>query len=140
MPEESTTPDPEERWQRFAYAINARDFDGAAAAYRPDAVWDGSATGVGVFEGREAIRSFIEDWYGAYQDFEQVIEEFRDLGDDVALVVTLHRAHLPGSGGSVEGRYARVLIWTDGLIQRVTVYTDIDEGRAAAERLAQERG
>jgi hypothetical protein len=33
-----------------------------------------------------------------------------------------------------------VLIWSDGLILRVTTFTDIDEARAAAERLAQERG
>jgi hypothetical protein len=28
----------------------------------------------------------------------------------------------------------------DGLIQRITSYTDIDQTRAAAERLAEERG
>jgi hypothetical protein len=28
----------------------------------------------------------------------------------------------------------------DGLIERVTDYTDIDQARAAAERLAEERG
>jgi hypothetical protein len=31
-------------------------------------------------------------------------------------------------------------VWEDGLIVRVTNYTDIDEARAAAERLAEERG
>jgi ketosteroid isomerase-like protein len=138
--QELTTPDLEETYRRFSAAVVRRDFDGAIAAFRSDAVWDGSATGVGVFEGRQAIRGFIADWYCAYQTFEQAIEEFGDLGDDVTLVVTLHRAQLPGSGGFVEGRYARVLTWTDGLIQRVTVYADVDEARAAAEQLAQERG
>jgi hypothetical protein len=37
-------------------------------------------------------------------------------------------------------RWAAVAEWADGLTTRVTVYTDIDEARAAAERLAQERG
>jgi hypothetical protein len=32
-----------------------------------------------------------------------------------------------------------VLIWRDRLIVRSTTYTDIDEARAAAERLAEER-
>jgi hypothetical protein len=37
--------------------------------------------------------------------------------------------------------YGGVAIWRDGLIERFTVYaTDIDQARAAAERLAQERG
>ena len=39
-------------------------------------------------------------------------------------------------------RSASVGAWVDGLIVRVTIYpeTDIDEARAAAERLAEERG
>jgi hypothetical protein len=32
-----------------------------------------------------------------------------------------------------------VTIWRDGLIIRLTNYTDIDDARAAAERLTQER-
>jgi hypothetical protein len=30
--------------------------------------------------------------------------------------------------------------WSDGLVERVTTYSDPDEGRADAERLAEERG
>jgi hypothetical protein len=40
----------------------------------------------------------------------------------------------------VELRYAVVATWVDGLIQRITSYADIDQARADAERLAQERG
>ncbi len=36
--------------------------------------------------------------------------------------------------------YAAVSVWADGLAMRVTNHTDIDEARAAAERLAEERG
>jgi hypothetical protein len=36
-------------------------------------------------------------------------------------------------------RYAVVATWVDGMIERFTTYTNIDEGRAAAERLAEER-
>jgi hypothetical protein len=31
-------------------------------------------------------------------------------------------------------------MWEDGKIVRTTNYSDVDEGRAAAERLAEERG
>jgi hypothetical protein len=37
-------------------------------------------------------------------------------------------------------RFAAVTTWVDGLIERNTNYTDIDEARAGAERLAEERG
>jgi hypothetical protein len=37
-------------------------------------------------------------------------------------------------------RLATVWVLVEGLIERQTNYFDIDEARAAAERLAQERG
>lgn len=33
-----------------------------------------------------------------------------------------------------------MFVFVDGMVVRVTVYTDIDEGRAAAGRLAEQRG
>ncbi len=35
---------------------------------------------------------------------------------------------------------AAVSSWADGLAERITNHTNIDEGRAAAERLAESRG
>jgi ketosteroid isomerase-like protein len=139
MTEESTTRDLEEALRQTVEAYNRRDLDGAVAVYRPDAVWDMSSGGMGVFEGREAIRGFLEDWLAAYQDFHQVIEEFRDLGS-VTFAILLQRARPRGSSGVVAFRYAMVVTWRDGLAERLSLYTDPDEGRAAAERLAQERG
>ena len=75
MSEESTTPDPVERGQRLTDAINARDFDAVISFYAPDAVFDQPT--FGVFEGRAAIRSFIEDWFGAYDEIETEAEERR---------------------------------------------------------------
>jgi ketosteroid isomerase-like protein len=141
MPEESTEPDLEEAIRRSVEATNRRDFDGVLASYRPDAVWDASQMGAGIFEGRAAIRGFIEDWHGAYEDLEQVIEEFRDLGNGVTFGVFHQRARLPGSSGFVEFRYGGFAIWRAGVIERVKVYSsDSDEARAAAEGLAEERG
>jgi hypothetical protein len=45
-----------------------------------------------------------------------------------------------GSTAHVQMRLAAVTTWVDGLIERNTNYTDIGEGRAAAEQLAEERG
>jgi len=140
VPEESSTPDLVEALRRSMGAVNRRDFDAAMILYAPNAVWDASPMGLDVFEGAEAIRGFLEEWFGVYEDFEQVLEEFRDLGNSVTLAVSRQRARLPGSGAFVELHYAAVVTWIDGLVERVAVYSEIDEARAAAERLAQERG
>jgi ketosteroid isomerase-like protein len=140
MPHESTTPAPEEAVRRSMAAAARHDFDGVLAAYRPDAVWDMSTTGVGVFEGRDAIRGFFEDWLAAYEQYEHLIEQFRDPGSGVTLGAYLRRGRPAGSRGFVALRYADVETWRDGLIERSTNHTDVDEARAAAERLAEERG
>jgi ketosteroid isomerase-like protein len=138
--EESTTPDLEEITRKNYEAVNRGDIDAVLSTFRPDAVWDASALGLGTYQGVAAIRESVEQWTGSFEDFEIVTEEFRDLGNGVTLTMNLHKGRPFGSIGFVEGRYAAISIWTDGLIERLTLYNDIDEARAAAERLAEERG
>jgi ketosteroid isomerase-like protein len=140
MPDEATTPDQVELTRRMVEAGSRRDIDGGLALYSPDAVWDMSAVGMGVFEGHEAIRGFFQDWSGTYEAFEQELEEVRDLGNGVTFTVILQRGRPAGSSGFVEQRYAGIRTWADGLIDWYAVYTSIDEARTAAERLAEERG
>jgi ketosteroid isomerase-like protein len=140
MPKESTTPEMLATTRRTNEAIIRLDFDAVVGIFWPDAVLDTSPVGMGVFEGPEAIRGFYDDWFGSYEDFEQVIEEAHDLGSDVGLAVYLQRGRPAGSSGFVELRYAGIGIWRDGLVERLNLYTDIDEARTTAERLAQERG
>ncbi len=45
-----------------------------------------------------------------------------------------------GSTGRVQERWAFTSVWAAGMIGRVVVGNDIDKARAAAERLAEERG
>jgi ketosteroid isomerase-like protein len=139
MPEESTTPDLGEIMRRSVEANNQGDLDTVMSVYLPDAVWDNAAAGVGTFEGVAAIRAFIEDWMSAYDEFEIVIEEFIDLGNGVTLSVLAQRGRLAGSSSQVEVRGGTVGIWAGGLVERVINYLDIDDARAAAERLAEER-
>jgi ketosteroid isomerase-like protein len=47
---------------------------------------------------------------------------------------------LTASCGAVQLRYGTVSVWEGGKITRITNYTDIDEARRAAERLAEARG
>jgi hypothetical protein len=120
--------------------MNRRDFEGLMALYAPHAVFDRSLIGLELMEGRDAIRAFVEDWIGAYEEYEQVLEEFRDLGNGAVFCVFRQRGRPKGSSGFVELRYALTGIAGEGLIKRSTSYDDIDEARAAAERLAEERG
>ena len=141
MPDESTTGDLEALARQVYDAISRRDFDALLARYTPDAVLVAASLGMAeTFEGREAIRGVIEDALAPYDDYEIVLEEFRDLGNCVTFNVQLARGRPTGSSVFVEQRAAWVTLWTDGLIERSSIYTDIDEARAAAERLAGERG
>ena len=139
MSEESTTSDLVELVRRQFEAGNRRDLDALTSSFAPDAVLDGRALG-DHFEGRAAIRSFIEDWFGTYEELEFGLEEVRDLGKGVVFAVVTQDGRPVGSAGHVRQREAWVYGWVGGLVARFTVYGDIDEARAAAERLAAERG
>ena len=54
--------------------------------------------------------------------------------------VLVQRSRPHGSDGFVETRLGVVSIWRDGRLAHATTYQDVDEARAAAERLAEERG
>jgi ketosteroid isomerase-like protein len=136
MSEESTTAD---LVGLARESIETEDLEAALSFYAPHAVWDASPWGMGVFEGQAAMRGFFEDWRGAYSGIERKAEEIRDLGSGVTFAVILQKGRLVGSGGSVQLRYGSVIEWVDDLIVRNTTYTDIDEARVAAERLAEER-
>ena len=136
-PEESTTSDLVELARR---SVEVEGLDEALSFYAPHAVWDASPWGMGVFEGQAAVRGFFEDWRSSYSGIERTAEEIRDLGNEVTFAVIVQRARVAGSSGAVQLRYASVAQWTDGLMVRNTTYTDIDEARAAAQRLAGERG
>jgi ketosteroid isomerase-like protein len=138
MTEESTTHDLTELTRRSIEA-QEESIEAAVSFYAPDAVWDAS-WGMGVFEGQEAVRGFFMDWRSPYDEMTREIEAIRDLGNGVTFAVIVQTGRFHRSTGTVQLRYGSVMDWSDGLIVRNTTYPDIDEARAAAERLAEERG
>ena len=66
-------------------------------------------------------------------------KEVHDLGNGVVLAVVHQEARPAGIAGHVQQREGWVYLWVGGLIARLTA-SDIDEARAAAERLAESRG
>jgi len=139
MPEESTTPDLVDLVRRSCEPANRRDWDAALAFWGPDPVWDMSPMGMGVHHGPAAIRRFFEDWVAAYDEFQLEATEIVDLGNGVTLGVFQQDARLAGSDARVQIRYTSVGVWDDGLLIAATNYGNIDDARAAAERLAEER-
>jgi ketosteroid isomerase-like protein len=140
MSEESTTPDLVELNRRSIEAAARQDFDVAMSVYSPRAVWDMSRLGLGDYEGAAAIRGLFEDWMRAFEEFDIEIEEILDIGSGITIAVVHQGGRPAGSTGYVQLRFASVVEWTEGMIDRMTNYTDIDEARAAAERLAEGRG
>jgi ketosteroid isomerase-like protein len=138
--QEPATPHLEEKVRRFIEKFVDGDFESAVTIYAPEAVQDMSTTGLGTFAGHDAIREFFEVWRGPYENLELELEEFHDLGKGVSLSVLAQRGQLPGSSVFLSVRGGWVGVWRDGLIERNTVYEDLDQARADAERLARERG
>ncbi len=138
MSQESTTPDLVELMGRALEAVNRLDLDAVASSFAEDAIFDGRALG-DHFEGRAAIRSFVEEWFGAYEELAYRFEEVRDLGNEVVFAVVVQKGRLVGSAGHLQQREGWVFVWVRGLIARLAIF-EVDEARAAAERLAEDGG
>jgi len=140
MPDESTTPDLEELVRLGIEAVNRRDFDALLPYASPALVYDTTPSGFGVYEGMPAIREFIEGYWEIFDELAFELAEFVDLGNGMTFAVNRQRAVPLGSTAHVQVWEAHVTEWRDGLAVRITVYTDIAQARAAAERLAEEPG
>ncbi len=139
MPEESTTPDLVELAVQGFEAMNRRDFAAFESFYAPDASLTLAEMGAR-FEGPAAIRGFCEDFIGSFEQYEIEVIEVIDLGSGVCFGVHVQRGRPIGSTGLVQMRTAIILLLAEGLVVRQVLDTDIDRARAAAERLAEERG
>jgi ketosteroid isomerase-like protein len=139
MPDESATPDLVELTRGAFDAASRNDVDALVSFYAAHAVMDLSDAAIGTFEGVAAIRTFLEDWWGTWGDHLIEAEEIVDLGHGVVFVRVREDARLVGSDRHVEQRPGMVFLWRQGMIERHTAYFDIDEARAAAERLAEAR-
>jgi ketosteroid isomerase-like protein len=139
MSEESTTADLVELMHKLIAADNEQDLDALTSFYSPHAVWDLGDLGLGLFEGAAAIRALVTGWWSTWQDHHLELDEIVDLGHGVAYAAVREDCRVPGSDRSVEQRRGRVVLYEHGKIARVTIYLQLDDARAAAEHLAEER-
>jgi len=108
--------------------------------FAPEPVWE---TTLVTLDGSAAIHERLEEWFGAFDELEFEVEEILDLGNGVTFTVVNQRARPAGSsssGGYMERQEALIGVWEQGMVTHATTYLDIDEARAAAEHLAEERG
>ena len=117
-------------------ALDRRDLDGVMSSVAEDAVLDGRAD---LIEGRAAIRRFLEDWFRVYEELDFEVEEVSDLGGGVVFVVVIQDGRPVGGDGRVRQREGWIYLWVGGSIARLTT-SEVAQARAAAERLAEQRG
>ncbi len=108
--------------------------------YGRDSVWDVSPWGLGTHTGPTAIRQFFEDWIGGFDEYSVTVEELHALGGGVVYAISVQHGWAAGGVGVLRLRSAPVFVWDGDVAIRVTHHRDIKHGRAAAERLARERG
>ena len=88
---------------------------------------------------------FWQDWWASYEELRVEREEILDLGNGVTFSVVNQKARLVGTSTEIRHRNAVVTVWVDGLAVLMRFFSgssnaDVDEARAAAKRLAEERG
>jgi len=137
MSDDLATPDLVELVGGILEAAKREDWDAILALYAPDAVWD--TVGMGTFQGPAAIRGFWEDWWASYEHLEIDVLEIREIGNGVVLAAFHFKGPPKGTTAEAQTYIALVYKWVHGRVANVTTYFDVDEGRAAAERLAEEQ-
>jgi ketosteroid isomerase-like protein len=136
MAEESARPELVELVCKQVEALDRGDLDGVMSSVTDDVVLDGRFE---VVEGRAAIRDFLDEWFGVYEDLDFELEEVSHLGGGVVFAVVSQDGRLV-DGGHLRQREGWVYLCVGGSIARLTTREGVDEARAAAKRLAQERG
>ncbi|MEA2315649.1 MAG: SnoaL-like domain, partial [Solirubrobacteraceae bacterium] len=91
----------EELVRKQVEALNRGDLDGVMSSVAEDGVLDGRAD---LIEGRAAIRGFIDEWFGAYEELDYELEEVSHLGGGVVFTVVIQDGRLVGSDGRVRQR------------------------------------
>jgi uncharacterized protein len=113
-------------------ALNERDIDAAMEALAEDAEWHESDVlpDTGTYRGRDAIRAFLTDFLASWERFHQTVEEVREQGDRVLVMIHLE-ATGRGSAADVDARYAHLWTIAGGRGIRVDAFYDRDEAAEA---------
>jgi|SRR5271157_3708502 len=139
MGDKTTTTDSVELTRRVLACADASDIHSVMDFVAEDSVWDVSSWAFGTYEGPKAIRRFLEDWIGSFVEYRRETREIVDLGDGIVYAETLTRGRPSFRQQEIHLRGGTVCVWTGGMLRRVTFYREPDQGREAAQRLADSR-
>jgi ketosteroid isomerase-like protein len=117
-------------------AAARRDNEAVYALYDPDIVWDASRTERGgmagrIVRGHAELQRWLREWYGAWENIQDALEELIDADHEVISVMTQHGS---GRGSGVEVADRLATIWTicDGRIIRATWFPTREQALEAA--------
>jgi ketosteroid isomerase-like protein len=111
--------------RRLYEAAARRDNSTVYSLYAPDIVWDASRTERGgmtgrVVRGHTALQKWLREWYAAWENIQDELEELIDATEHEVISVMSQRGRGRGSGVEVADRLATVWIICDGRIIRAT--------------------
>ena len=121
----------------LAQAFQHRDHERAFSFYDPEIEWDstraptGAATGL--YHGHEGVRKYWREWLSAWSDLSFEIEDVRDAGDKVVLLVRNQRQW--GRYSGIETNvppYGLVFALRGGKVTHWCAYPDQGEALEAA--------
>jgi ketosteroid isomerase-like protein len=114
-------------------AVNRGEWDIVLASYSSDTEWDDRDLRPegAVHHGIDAMRQEMRAWFGTWSNYWQEIEEIRDAGEHV--VVVIHESgEGKGSGAVMDQRIGAVITVVGDLIVKTRLYRDPAEALDAA--------
>jgi ketosteroid isomerase-like protein len=114
-------------------AFNERNVEAFAAFTTPDFEWSPSMVAIEgqTYRGREGIDTYFGNLKNAWEEFQVLRDEFRDLGDLVVMLGRL-QGRGKGSGVPVDSSLGMVFDFRGGTISRIRGYLDHAEALRAA--------
>ena len=113
-------------------AFHGGDAAGALEHFDPDVVVDATTrVDIGIGHGRDELGRIIGGWTAAFDEWQEEIEEIRDLGDRVLAVAT-QRGRGRDSGVEIETRYAVLYEVRGERITHMALHTDPESALEAA--------
>jgi ketosteroid isomerase-like protein len=111
--------------KRGVHAFNRRDLDGLAELSTPDAEWVTSmgAIEAETFRGREGAERYIARLGEAWEEFQTVADDLRDLGDRVLMLGRVE-GRGKGSGVPIDMPLGQIFDFRDGKVCRIRSYLD----------------
>ena len=120
----------------FELGLNRDTARAALELYDTELVWDVSRLGVadfgrGVYHGHEGLRDWFRQWYAAWENTRNELEDLIEVGGHV---LSIHTQRGLGRESGIEVTIQQFAVWTllDEKVIRVTWFKTLAEAMSAA--------